>query len=147
MKIIRLSIERAKLKHARSIFKLDRRQIGSFTRRRFIDGAIRGGKCFLARIGDRSVGFAIVDQTFYGQSFIWLLIVDPDYRRLGIASKLVRHIEKIAPTRKLFTSTNRSNVPMQGLMKKLSFAKSGRIENLDRDDPEIVYFKPIRKRR
>lgn len=74
-----------------------------------------------------------------------MLIVDPDYRRLGVASKLVRHIKIVVPTRKLFTSTNRSNVAMQRLMKKLNFAKSGRIENLGEGDPEIVYFKPIRK--
>ncbi len=76
-----------------------------------------------------------------------MLIVEPDYRRLGVASKLVHHIEKIAPTRKLFTSTNRSNVAMRRLMKKLNFARSGRIENFDEDDPEIVYFKRIKKRR
>ena len=143
---MRVSIEKAKLKHASSIFRIDQRQIGSFTRRRFIERAIRRGQCFLARTGDRIVGFAVVDQTFYEQSFIWLLIVDPDYRRLGVASKLVHNIEKVAPTRKLFTSTNRSNVAMQQLMNKLNFAKSGRIENLDKHDPEILYFKRIRKR-
>jgi hypothetical protein len=35
------------------------------------------------------VGFAITDQTFYGQTFIWLLIVTPEHRRKGVAVGLV----------------------------------------------------------
>jgi len=47
-------------------------------------------------------------------------------------------------TPKLFTSTNQSNVPMQGLLATLEFARSGLIENLDDGDPELVYFKRLR---
>ncbi len=92
----------------------------------------------------KCIGFAIADQSFYGQSFIWLLIVDPEYRRQSVASSLIHHIEATCPTEKLFTSTNQSNVIMQRLMKKTGFAKTGYIENLDEGDPEIVYFKRIK---
>ena len=44
---------------------------------------------------------------------------------------------------KLFTSTNRSNAPMQSLLAKLGYRPSGVIENLDEGDPELVYMKHV----
>jgi hypothetical protein len=46
-------------------------------------------------------------------------------------------------TEKLFTSTNLSNLPMQGIMSKLGYRPSGVIENLDPGDPELIYFKRL----
>ena len=56
----------------------------------------------------------------------------------------MRYIESACPGEKLFTSTNESNAPMQRLCEKLEYVRSGRIENLDEGDPEIVYFKRLR---
>jgi GNAT superfamily N-acetyltransferase len=89
------------------------------------------------------VGFAITNQTFYDQTFIWLLIDTPEHRRKGVATELIRIIESNCPTQKLFTSTNRSNTNMRELLEKLEFVPSGRIDNLDENDPELVYFKRI----
>ena len=58
----------------------------------------------------------------------------------------MRHIESICVGKKLFTSTNESNTPMQRLCEQLGFVRSGRIENLDEGDPEIVYFKRLPER-
>lgn len=48
------------------------------------------------------------------------------------------------PQPKLFTSTNRSNLPMRALLLKAGFIESGYIENLDENDPELVFFYPRR---
>jgi GNAT superfamily N-acetyltransferase len=91
------------------------------------------------------IAFAVLTKNFFDQYFIELLLVHPNHRRKGTASTLIRHIEKILPAEKLFTSTNVSNVPMQVLCKTLGFVVSGWIDNLDEDDPEIVYFKRIER--
>lgn len=113
------------------------------SRRNFLANAIKAGPCLIARIGDVLVGFAMLDQSFYAQNFISLVIVHPDYRRRGAATTLIRHIESLCPTEKLFTSTNLSNIPMQRLCESLGFVRSGYIENLDPGDPELIYFKRL----
>src|SRR3990172_5792197 len=73
-----------------------------------------------------------------------MVYVDREFRRRGIGSALVRHMEQSCKTAKLFTSTNRSNKPMQALLDKLGYQPSGVIENLDEGDPELVYVKRVR---
>lgn len=125
---------------------LDAVILGSSRRREFLIEAIETGQCRVARIGDTLAGFAVLEQSFYGQGFISLIATHPGYRRRGAATALVQHIESVCPTEKLFTSTNRSNTDMQQVLKKLGFVESGYIENLDEGDPELVYFKHIGER-
>jgi hypothetical protein len=40
---------------------------------------------------------------------------------------------------KLFTSTNRSNLPMQALLAKLGFVQCGEVNELDPGDPELFF--------
>lgn len=80
---------------------------------------------------------------FYEQGFIEMIYVDSNYRRKGISSQFLAYFESICKTDKLFTSTNKSNKTMQLSLEKADFQKSGIIENLDEDDPEIVYFKQV----
>jgi hypothetical protein len=40
----------------------------------------------------------------------------------------------------IFTSTNRSNAPMQGLLASLGWQLSGELDGLDEGDPELVYY-------
>jgi ribosomal protein S18 acetylase RimI-like enzyme len=72
-----------------------------------------------------------------------MLCVRPECRRQGIGTALVRHVESLCKTDKLFTSTNESNRPMRALLAKLQYVCSGVIHNLDEGDPEIVYFKRV----
>ena len=93
----------------------------------------------------KEVGYAVFDYTFYSNGMISMLYVHPDYRRQGVGTELIKHAESICRTEKLFTSTNQSNLPMQGLMNKMGYVPSGYIDNLDEGDPEIVYFKRLEK--
>jgi len=109
----------------------------------FLAKSVRFGQCWLARIENKTVGFVIFDQSFFENTFVKLLIVHEDYRRKGVGTALMRHVEKICLTEKLFTSTNESNIPAQKLYESLGFVKSGFVENLDDDDLEIFYFKKL----
>jgi GNAT superfamily N-acetyltransferase len=99
--------------------------------------------CDVAQENGVPVGYAIFDRSFFGYPFIRLLMVHPEHRRQGIGVNLIRTIESLCPTNKLFTSTNQSNVIMQQLCEKLGFMRSGMVENLDDSDPEIIYFKRL----
>jgi ribosomal protein S18 acetylase RimI-like enzyme len=70
--------------------------------------------------------------------------VDTHDRRQNYGAALMNHMETNCLTEKIFTSTNLSNVPMQGLLAKLGYRLSGVIHNLnDDDDPELVYCKVL----
>jgi ribosomal protein S18 acetylase RimI-like enzyme len=108
-----------------------------------IGRAMGQGRCAAARVDGVVRGFVIMDANFFGHGFVELLHVHPDFRRRGIAIALMRSAEIDAPTEKLFTSTNQSNVAMQKLCEKIGFVRSGIIENLDEGDPELIYFKRL----
>ena len=137
-------IEKATEDDFEHVCSLDRMVLGNSGRHAFLDNAIKAGQCLVARVEDAPVGFAVLNQSFYGHEFIALLIVHPEQRRRGVATALIGYIESICPTEKLFTSTNESNEPMQRLCQTLGFVRSGYIENLDAGDPEIVFFKRVK---
>jgi GNAT superfamily N-acetyltransferase len=124
--------------------KIDSMVIGSENRKPKIEQYILNEQCVVASINRESVGYACYDTTFFECCFIQLVIVNPNFRRLGIAGALIRYIEEHSPTPKLFTSTNESNTIMQQVCLSLGFVRSGIIENLDDGDPEWVYFKQAR---
>jgi ribosomal protein S18 acetylase RimI-like enzyme len=113
-------------------------------RARTLRRAIDTGECLVACEAADVLGFAIVDHSFYDHGFLRLLVVRESARRRGIGSALVRAAEQRCASTKLFTSTNASNAPMQRLLERLGYARSGTIENLDPGDPEWVYVRVLR---
>ncbi|TAK60884.1 MAG: GNAT family N-acetyltransferase [Dehalococcoidia bacterium] len=123
------------------IIAMDPRAADTPGRREFLERAHAAGECIVARRGGEMAGFVVLDRLFFGQRFVELLYVEQAHRRAGVARAMVRHIEWLCPGEKLFTSTNESNAAMHAFCAALGFAPSGRIDNLDEGDPEIVYFK------
>jgi ribosomal protein S18 acetylase RimI-like enzyme len=101
-------------------------------------------ECLYALEEDGTViGLGVLEYTFFEWGFISLVYVIPSARRNGAGEMLLRYLVSICKTRKLFSSTNRSNEPMQALFTKVGFELSGVIHNLDPNDPEIVYYKAL----
>ncbi|WP_137150217.1 GNAT family N-acetyltransferase [Devosia sp. FKR38] len=100
------------------------------------------GACHVVDAGGTLAAYGVMTTEFLGQHFIALIVVGAGFRRSGIGLTLVRHFQDSCRGRKLFTSTNLSNHPMQSLLLKAGFRSSGYIDNLDEGDPELVFFYP-----
>lgn len=113
-------------------------------RREFIAAAIQAGEAYVALVEDRIAGYAVLNYGFYGHGLIDMLYTNEQYRRQGVGRHLVQHLENCCTKEKLFTSTNQSNLAMQGLVNSLGYLVSGIIYNLDENDPELIYYKQLR---
>ncbi len=109
------------------------------TGRDFLRRAMEEGGCSVFERDGRVLGCVGLDHSFYGNGFVPVLLVREEFRRQGIGEALLRHALASCRTPRLFTSTNLSNAPMQGLLAKLGFALTGVIHDLDPGDPELVY--------
>ncbi|MEH7115598.1 GNAT family N-acetyltransferase [Neobacillus niacini] len=135
------SIEMAQFIDLDDIVKIDEEVIGNNNRFDYIMKAIEEERCIVVNNKNLIVGFLLFDTHFFNCSFISLIIVKPTERRKGYASSLIEYFINISPTKKIFSSTNKSNQTMQEVFKINGFIQSGFIENLDEGDPEIIYFK------
>jgi ribosomal protein S18 acetylase RimI-like enzyme len=122
---------------------LDALVIGNSSRQNLITQTVKQHQGYVARQENRIVGFLLMHQHFFELPFIELLLVHPSFRRQGIGTALMQHLETLSTPGKLFTSTNLSNERMQRLCERLGYVRSGIIENLDEDDPELFYFKRL----
>jgi len=112
-------------------------------RKTFITNAVAAGQCWVAAEAEDAsalIGYGILNKSFFENDFIPLIVVKVSARRRGVATAILRTLESQSPG-KLFTSTNTSNIAMRQLLKRLGFVESGQIENLDDDDPELVFVK------
>jgi ribosomal protein S18 acetylase RimI-like enzyme len=113
----------------------------------FLERFIASSHCHIALLNNSLIiGYAVLDYSFYAQAFISMLRVHPSYRRRGVGLKLMQYLEQsiLSTAKKLFTSTNLSNLAMQSLLAKLQYKLTGVIHNLDDDgDPELVYYKSV----
>ncbi len=105
-----------------------------------IERSLTSATCLVAAGDGGVLGYAVLEYTFFGNGFISMLYVAETARRQGVGTALMKAVTSRCRTRKLFTSTNRSNLPMQALLAALGYVPSGIIENLDVGDPELVYF-------
>ena len=90
---------------------------------------------------DKEVGVIIFDYRFFDQGWIELIVVEENYRAKGIGGQAINQICKLSRTGKVFTSTNRSNIPMQRALSNIGFTFAGEIIGLDEGDPELFYYK------
>ena len=121
------------------IVKLDESVIGSQSRECVIRHAVESGRCYIVNTGPNIAAYGIMDYNFYEKGFISLLIVDQKLRRKGFGKLLVKTFIDQCKSDKLFTSTNRSNLPMQKFLENCGFKRCGIIDELDEGDPEIIY--------
>jgi GNAT superfamily N-acetyltransferase len=116
-------------------------QIDHMHRHEQISMAVFKEECYVAEDAAQIIGFAIMDYSFFSCGFVALLIVKEEYRRRGIGAALLDYLFQQCKTEKLFTSTNESNAPMRGLLKKSGFIPCGQIDALDEGDPELFFVR------
>jgi GNAT superfamily N-acetyltransferase len=128
----------------RTLGEMDSRVAGDMHRREMIDAAISARCCWVAERSGRVVGYGVLTRNFFARDFVELLFVAEDARRSGAGSAILAGIERAVHADRLFTSTNQSNAAMRALLATRGYAESGRIENLDPGDPELVFVKFLR---
>jgi ribosomal protein S18 acetylase RimI-like enzyme len=109
-------------------------------RRHRILAWLRSAECHIAESNRTVAAYGVLTDQFFGYPFIEMIMVGEKHRRKGLGEELVRHFQSKTTGAKLFSSTNASNGPMQTLFGKLGFVQSGRIDNLDEGDPELVFL-------
>jgi GNAT superfamily N-acetyltransferase len=115
---------------------------GDHERAEFLRHCLDAGECRVHVAGEVLAGFVIVlPAHFFGRDFVELLMVDPARRRSGIGGILLREAVAASGTARVFTSTNRSNRPMRGLLAAGEWSFSGELGGLDEGDPELVFYK------
>lgn len=132
----------AKEDHARCV-ELDKLVFGSDKRRDFLRRRIQGGEMYVATREDSVVGFIAFGPYLIGCMFISLLIAHPDYRRGGIARRLVEKVSAHCTDGRLFSSTEEDNEISLKMHEALGFRRSGYIENLPQPTREIILFKKV----
>ena len=105
---------------------------------------IEAGALRVADSGGHVVGIAVTEPTFFKNDFVEMLRVVPTARRRGVAQALLQAAGAERSTEKLFTSTNLSNWPMQGLLRLLGWESVGMVYGLDEGDLELFYRAPAR---
>lgn len=139
-----MDIRRAQEEDVSTICTIDHIAQIEEKRRQFIRRSVREGIAFVAVSDGQIVGYSVLEHSFFARGFVAMLMVRPDRRRSGIGSALVRHVEGLCESDRIFTSTNESNLPMQSLLHKLGYVRSGKVDDLDPGDPELIYSKPLK---
>ena len=94
-------------------------------RAEFIRPAVDSGDAHLLEEEGKVIAVGVLEYTFFEHGFISLVFVNPEERRTGVGEMLLRYLISICRTPKVFSSTNRSNVPMRALFGKVGFERSG----------------------
>jgi len=136
-------IRKATTQDAPVVCRIDAMILGNTRRSSELCNAIAAGQCYVASFDMDIIGFAIMNQSFFKQSFVELIMVHPQYQKRGVGEDLFLYLESICPTDKLFTSTNLSNKRIQRLCHKLGYVYSGTIDHLDPSDPELFFCKKV----
>src|SRR5581483_2856637 len=139
----KLKIELARTKHLKAMVEINKASAPKWHKLRHLNSALKEKRAFIAFVGRIPAGFLIWTKDFYSHYFIDLVVVHPQMRRHGVAVAMIKAMEAFSAGNKLFSSTNRTNKAMQSVFERTGFVKSGFITHLERNDPELIYYKKI----
>ena len=134
-----MKIRHATMADFESLVALDTIAASEPERRAHIKSWTDAGCCHVIETNGIVSAYGVLTYHFFGNGFVEMVMVGSRFRRRGLGMALVEHFKTICTTPKLFSSTNLSNQQMQKLLNTAGFRTSGYIENLDEDDPEIVF--------
>jgi len=124
--------------------KTDIKQPEDSSRENYIEKSVLSGVTWIAVIDQNPVGYVVLNRSLFDRLTIDMLMIDVNHRRSGIGRGLFEYIEGECDGVELWTSTNLSNIPMQKLLIALNYKMTGFVDNLDPNDPEIIYFKKLK---
>ena len=110
-------------------------------REKFIETAVAENRAYVLLLEGVIIGYGILHHHFFGRTFLDMVYVAENRRNKGYGAKIIKEMEHFSITDRVFTSTNQSNTTMRHVLGREGWKESGHIENLDEDDPEIIYFK------
>jgi GNAT superfamily N-acetyltransferase len=139
-----VQVRLAATRDRRAIAACDPRVEADLHRRDLIDSAIAARHCWVVERAAGIAGYGVLTANFFARDFVELVFVAEDSRRKGIGDAILETIERARRADRLFTSTNESNAAMRALLGKRGYRASGAIQNLDPDDPELVFVKFLR---
>lgn len=128
-----------------SLIELDSISQRDPRRAEFIKRAVVAAQCWVATEAqdDSSIiGYGVLNEAFFEQNFVPLIVVGERARRKGVGSAILRELVLQCRGVRLFTSTNASNAPMRALLLQCGFVESGHVDNLDEGDPELIFVSP-----
>ncbi len=134
------------MRDRRAFLEIDPLVGSDLARRDAINSAIAARRCWIADFAGQPAGYGLLSRNFFGRDFVDLLYVAEFVRRSGVGGAVLSAIEGSCTAPNLFTSTNESNTPMRALLASRNYQPSGRIENLDPGDPELVFVKFLPKK-
>jgi len=76
-------------------------------------------------------------------TFVSLVVVAEPARRRGVARALFEAVEQRAPSPRLFSSTEETNVVSIQMHRALGFVPSGHIDNLPQGYRELLFYKRL----
>jgi len=65
------------------------------------------------------------------------------YRRRGVARALVKAVEQMSPSPRLYASAEETNAVAIRMLSALGFAPSGHIDNLPQGYRELLFYKRL----
>ena len=113
------------------------------TRAKHIDEWLRHDEVLVAEINGQIVGYGVFNHAFFRQGNVDMLMIHPEHRGQKIGEHLLRELERLCDTSKLWVTTNMSNHRMQRLLARMDYKPAGYIHELDPGDPELIFFKRL----
>ena len=107
---------------------------------------IEKGELFVADLPDaQAVAYLkLSSYALFHKPFVVYLVVNPQYRRKGVAMQLLLGIEQYVGWHRLFISTEKRNEAMHALLPKAGYKRCGEIDGLNADGAtECFYCKDL----
>ena len=115
------------------------------TRSEYITTAVASNDIWVCLRDHKIVGYAVLNHSLFNRPTVDMLMIAVEHRKSGIGTEFMKHLEKLNDRDELWTSTNLSNSPMQRLLACLDYKLTGYVDNLDPGDPELIFYKKLRK--
>jgi GNAT superfamily N-acetyltransferase len=113
----------------------------------FIKAHFERHHLIVAEADDTVVGVCAYRTDWFQCTFVSLVVVREQYRRRGIARELMRSVEAVSPTPRIFSSVEETNGPALRMHGALGFTPSGHIDNLPQGTRELLFYRRIPPRR